>query len=602
VGELAVKMNRLATILTVEFLLLVRAALITHRITALVLCATLPAGVQAEPFKRAEVTRTVNSVSLLPEKQSARPASIGDLISGQTGLRTADDSRAELSFPDLTITRVGSNALFRFLAGGREMTLDGGTMLFSSPKGAGGGQVQAGAITAAVTGTDFLVSYVKGPAAKGGRVKVICLSRSVLVYFTANPRERRLLRPGQMVEIPNGATKFLCVSALSLSLILSTNELFESGGFGPLPSKALLKELAENQKKHILRIPDATAQDEEALRSAFAILESRGLDAAVVVEAVGQVVNNPLSVETLVQQVARALFSDEALMIVVTEVAKTYPSLASSIARGVAEGAPRLAPTIAATLAPAITLGVYDNAQTMTDKPLAYEEIFVDQTSATGWVGTNKQSVYDFATAAWAKGRTPIISIEPFSGDPLDEIVSGKRDKELANIASQLAQYGGPAIIRWGHEPEKSRYPWGGKPPEIYILAYRYVVDYLRKYNPQQKLSFMWSPVGDADGTKYYPGSHYVDYVGCSLFDTENQSFAESFAPKYQTLAQYCKPIIIAECGVQAKHDQAAWVAGLKASASQFPLLKSVIYFNAVDPHPWVNGQKPDWRIDPALW
>ena len=91
---------------------------------------------------------------------------------------------------------------------------------------------------------------------------------------------------------------------------------------------------------------------------------SRAVDAAVVVEAVGQVVNNPLSVETLVKQVARALFSDEALMNVVTEVAKTYPSLASSIARGAAEGAPPLAPT-------AITLGIYDNAQTMTGKPLA---------------------------------------------------------------------------------------------------------------------------------------------------------------------------------------------------------------------------------------
>ena len=462
-GELAVKMNRLATIPTVEFLLLVRAALITHRITALVLCATLPAGVQAEPFKRAEVTRTVNSVSLLPEKQSARPASIGDLISGQTGLRTADDSRAELSFPDRTITRVGSNALFRFLAGGRDMTLDGGTMLFSSPKGAGGGQVQAGAITAAVTGTDFLVSYVKGPAAKGGRVKVICLSRSVLVYFTANPRERRLLRPGQMVEIPNGATKFSCVSALSLSLILSTNELFESGGFGPLPSKALLKELAENQKKDILRIPDATAQDEQALRSAFAILESRGLDAAVVVEAVGQVVNNPLSVETLVQQVARALFSDEALMNVVTEVAKTYPSLASSIARGAAEGAPPLAPT-------AITLGVYDNAQTMTGKPLAYEEVFVDQTSAKGWVGTNQQSVYDFATAAWAKGRTPIISIEPFSGDPLDEIVSGKRDKELANICFPVGPVRRTCHYPLGPRTGKLKVPLGRETGgEIYL-------------------------------------------------------------------------------------------------------------------------------------
>jgi hypothetical protein len=112
--------------------------------------------------------------------------------------------------------------------------------------------------------------------------------------------------------------------------------------------------------------------------------------------------------------------------------------------------------------APAITLGVYDIAQTMTGKPLAYEEIFVDQRSAKGWVGTNQKSVYDFATTAWAKGRTPIISIEPFSGDPLDEIVSGKRDKELANIASQLARYGGPAIIRWGHEMETHCSPGEG--------------------------------------------------------------------------------------------------------------------------------------------
>ena len=174
--------------------------------------------------------------------------------------------------------------------------------------------------------------------------------------------------------------------------------------------------------------------------------------------------------------------------------------------------------------------------------------------------------------------------------------------RNLLTLLPSWPRYGGPAIIRWAHEAENPSFPWGGKPAAKYISAYRYVVDYLRKYNPQQKLSFMWSPEGKAVATKYYPGSHYVDYVGCSVFNTENRSFAETFAPKYQTLAQYGKPIIIAECGVQAKDDQAAWVAGLKASASRFPLLKSVIYFNAVDPYPWVNGQKPDWRINPALW
>jgi hypothetical protein len=138
---------------------------------------------------------------------------------------------------------------------------------------------------------------------------------------------------------------------VSLSLILSTNELFESGGFGPLPSQPLLKELAENQQKNILKIPGASSQDEEALRSALAILESRGLDAAVVIEAVNQVVNNPLLVETLTEQVARALSSDKALMIIVTEVATKYPSLAISIATGAAGGVPRLALTVAAAVA-----------------------------------------------------------------------------------------------------------------------------------------------------------------------------------------------------------------------------------------------------------
>ena len=311
----------------------------------------LQAAAQAEPFKQAEVTKTVNIVSLLPEMQSPRAATIGDIISGRTALTTADASRAELQFPDLTLTRVGANALFRFYAGGRDMVLDGGTMLFYSPRGAGGGKVQAGAITAAVTGTDFLVSYVKGPASKGGRVKVICLSHTVLVFFTANPRERRLLRPGDMVDVPNGATKLPPVATVSLSLVMSSGELFVSSGFGPLPSQPLLKQIAETQQKKIVSIPGATPQDEEALSSALANLESRGLDAAVVVGAVGQVADSPAAVEALVGQVARATSSDEALMTTVEAVARKYPSLAISIARGAAEGTPRLAPAIAAAVA-----------------------------------------------------------------------------------------------------------------------------------------------------------------------------------------------------------------------------------------------------------
>jgi hypothetical protein len=121
-------------------------------------------GFGAEPFQEAEVTKKFNLVSLLFGRQS-RPVALGDVVKGDRALKTGGDSRAELQFPDLTITRVGSNALFRFLPSKREIILDSGTVLFSSPEGAGG-KVQAGAITAAVTGTDFLVSITKGPATR----------------------------------------------------------------------------------------------------------------------------------------------------------------------------------------------------------------------------------------------------------------------------------------------------------------------------------------------------------------------------------------------------------------------------------------------------
>ena len=185
----------------------------------------------AEPFDQAEVTKTINLVSLLPQDVQAEP---GDLVKGNTALKTGGNSRAELQFPDLTITRVGSNALFRFIAGTREMVLDSGTMLFSSPKGAGGGKVRAGAVAAAVSGSDFLIS-------NAGRVKVICLSHKVLVYFTANPKIRAVLLPGQMLDIAPGAEKKMPpIATINLETLVATSKLGEAGGLGPFPNQTIL--------------------------------------------------------------------------------------------------------------------------------------------------------------------------------------------------------------------------------------------------------------------------------------------------------------------------------------------------------------------------
>jgi hypothetical protein len=225
----------------------------------LLLFAGQLSAVRAEPFQRAEVTKAINLVILLPQSTRATP---GDVVKGDTGLKTGGDSRAELQFPDLTITRVGSNSLFRFLAGTREIILDSGTMLFSAPGGAGGGKVRAGSITAAVTGSDFMISNV-------GRVKVIALNHKVTVYLTANPKIRTELLPGQMLDIRSGGgRKMPRATTINLGKLIATSKLGESGGFSPLPSQAILAQNTNRQRKAFsLSNTSLTSESAETERS-----------------------------------------------------------------------------------------------------------------------------------------------------------------------------------------------------------------------------------------------------------------------------------------------------------------------------------------------
>jgi hypothetical protein len=75
---------------------------------AFLLCIANPLVVRAEQlFERAGVTKTINAVSVLPKNKKA---AVGDVITKDLALKTGGDSRAELEFPDLTITdSIGSS-------------------------------------------------------------------------------------------------------------------------------------------------------------------------------------------------------------------------------------------------------------------------------------------------------------------------------------------------------------------------------------------------------------------------------------------------------------------------------------------------------------
>src|SRR5438105_11633895 len=68
----------------------------------------------AEEFEQARVTQVINDVKLLPNQAAPRPAAVNDEVKQGTAVRTGADSRTELTFANLTITRLGANTVFTF--------------------------------------------------------------------------------------------------------------------------------------------------------------------------------------------------------------------------------------------------------------------------------------------------------------------------------------------------------------------------------------------------------------------------------------------------------------------------------------------------------
>lgn len=147
--------------------------------------------------------------------------------------------RIDMSFDDGTIIRAGMNARFNYVPGTREVELKSGAILFSSPKGAGGGLLRSANVITTTTAGDVQV------ANQNGSVKVICLNGKMLVASTANFSKRTSLKPGQMVTVSSGAKDIPDAETLNLSVLISTSGLMS---MGPLPSQSAIQKNAAHQK------------------------------------------------------------------------------------------------------------------------------------------------------------------------------------------------------------------------------------------------------------------------------------------------------------------------------------------------------------------
>jgi hypothetical protein len=116
----------------------------------------------AAELRTARVTQIINDVKLLAGQAAPRAAVVNDNVGAGTAVRTGVDSRTELTFSDLTITRLGANTVFGFNEGARQVDLGSGAILVQVPRNEAEVKIRTAAVTAAITGGTALFESHKG--------------------------------------------------------------------------------------------------------------------------------------------------------------------------------------------------------------------------------------------------------------------------------------------------------------------------------------------------------------------------------------------------------------------------------------------------------
>src|ERR1700730_1316618 len=202
------------------------------------------------PLRSARVSAVIRDVRLLPSNAVPRPAAINDNIGLGTAVRTGTESRAELTFADLTVTRLGQNTIFSFNEAARELNVTKGAILVEVPSKAPAAKISTAGVTAGVMGGTAL--FATGPP-----TKFMMLEGIGTFYPTGHPERTVTVHPGEMVmmtadgRIPQ-PTKF------NVQLVLQTSHLivdFPALANLPLILQVINQQLAEQSAGTVNPLP-----------------------------------------------------------------------------------------------------------------------------------------------------------------------------------------------------------------------------------------------------------------------------------------------------------------------------------------------------------
>jgi FecR protein len=193
--------------------------------------------VAADQLQQARVSQVIQDVRVLETHGAPRPAAVNDKVTQGMGVRTGVESRAELTFTDLTLTRLGANTVFSFKQGAREVDLTSGAVLLQIPPKAPAVKVSTSAVTAAITGGTAL--FATGPP-----TKFMVLEGIGTFYPTGHPERAATVNGGEMMTMTADG-RMTKPEKFDVKLVLKTSRLIKD--FPPLENMPLVMAVVDLQ-------------------------------------------------------------------------------------------------------------------------------------------------------------------------------------------------------------------------------------------------------------------------------------------------------------------------------------------------------------------
>lgn len=217
----------------------------------------------------------------------------------------------------------------------------------------------------------------------------------------------------------------------------------------------------------------------------------------------------------------------------------------------------------------------------------------------------------------------------------LASIVQGKWDAQLRQLAHNFKVFDVPVFMDFAPEMNGNWFHWGGAwngggkttgygdknladGPELFRDAYRHIIDVFRKVGAHKVTWVFHVDISGID-TKgwnaiknYYPGSHYIDWLGLSFYgshevDQKMVPFNRLMANAYRSLTDLdsSKPIFLSEFGASELSGdplaKARWIksAGEALVSQRYPKIRAISYWHENYHSP--NRQPALLRLDSSL-